>query len=105
MSSLSIIKIKKLIKWWLTVEICEYNSLRYISNKYKGFVLQWQAVFQPIYVLPEKSHPNLNNRFIPSCDKVSHTCMWVWGTKTYLILRCVKQSFFMSEASAYGTWV
>lgn len=34
MSSLSIIKIKKLIKWWLTVDICEYNSLRYIINKY-----------------------------------------------------------------------
>lgn len=102
MSSLSIIKIKKLIKWWLTLEICEYNSLRYISNKYKGFVLQWQAVFQPIYVLPEKSHSNLNNRFIPSFDEVPH--LWFWGTK---IISCyeVWNKNFMSITSTHGTWV
>lgn len=34
MLSLLIIKIKKLIKWWLILEICEYNFLRYIINKY-----------------------------------------------------------------------
>lgn len=41
-----------------------------------------------------KPRPNLNKRFIPSFDEVSICDFGKLKTKKYLMLQCVKQSFY-----------